>query len=178
MRTAALSLSLIALALAGCQTTPLAPDPATVPHAQLASSHRDVDSDRTDVFRVLAVDGREVIDPTDLSPKSVEIDRHQLVAAGRATQLRVDALAYYSNTARRLFWDALRVQDTIDFVPAADASYVVRGELTPERSTVWLENAATHEVVGTKVSVAGHAAAAAEAASAARAAEAAAAKDE
>lgn len=179
MRIAVPSLSFAAaLALAGCQSTSLAPDVATIPHAKITSSHLDVDKDRTDVFRVLAIDGRDAIDPTDMSPKSVEVDHSQLVPAGRATQLKVDALAYYSNVARRMFWDPMHIKGTIDFVPAADASYVVRGELTQEHLSLWLENAATHEVVGKKLHAPGHAASAAEAASAAQAAEAAAAKDE
>ncbi|HEY9023155.1 MAG TPA: hypothetical protein VIP05_02565 [Burkholderiaceae bacterium] len=166
MRPAALSLSLAMLAVAGCQSVPLAPEAAT-PHARLASSHVDVNDDRTDVFRVLAVDGRDVIDPTDLSSKSVEIDHTHVLVAGRPAHLSVDALAYYTNTARRLFWDAMRVRGTIDFVPAADATYVMRGELTPDRSSVWLEDAATHEVVGQKVSMVGRGIANAQAAASA-----------
>jgi hypothetical protein len=178
MRPAALSLSFIALAFAGCQTPSLAPDPATVPHARLASSHVDVDADRTDVFRLLEVDGRDVIDATDLTVKNVEVDHSHLLAAGRPAQLKVDALAYYSNPVRRLAWDAMRIKGTIEFVPVVDASYVVRGSLTPALSSVWIENVATHEVVGKKISAPGRGAAAAEAASAAAAADAAAAKDE
>jgi len=170
MRPAVLSLSLAVLAVAGCQSVPLASDAAAA-HARLASSHVDVDNDRTDVFRVLAVDGRDVIDPTDMSPKSVEIDHTHVLVAGRPAHLSVDALAYYTNTARRLFWDSMRVRGAIDFVPAADATYVMRGELTPERSSVWLENAATHEVMGQKISAAGRAPTAAAAASAAAAIE-------
>jgi len=179
MRPVVLPLSIAAaLALAGCQSSPLAPDVATIPHAKLVSSHVDVDADRTDIFRLLEVDGRDVIDATDLSVKNVEIDHSHLLAAGRTVQLKVDALAYYGNPVRRLAWDSMRIKGTIEFVPVADASYVMRGALTPERSSVWVENAATHEVVGKKVSAPGRAASAAEAASAAAAAEAAAAKDE
>jgi hypothetical protein len=179
MRFAVPSLSFaVVLALAGCQSTSLAPDAATVPHAKLASSHVDVDGDRTDVFRLLEVDGRDVIDATDLSVKSVEVDHSHLLAAGRTAHLKVDALAYYANPVRRLAWDSMRIKGTIEFVPAADVAYVMRGSLTPELSSVWVENAATHEVVGKKVSAPGRGAAAAEAASAAAAAEAAAAKDE
>ena len=177
MRPVLLSLSLVTLAVAGCQT-PSGPDPATVPHAMLSSSHVDIDSDRTDVFRLLEVDGRDAIDATDLSIKSVEIDHKQLLAAGRATQLKIDALAFYSNPVRRLAWDSMRIKGTIEFVPAVDANYVVRGALTPELSSVWVEDAATHAVVGKKLSAPGRAASAAEAASAAAAADAAAAKDQ
>ena len=174
MRLPVLSIASFTLAFAGCANLAPLPDASTVPHATLASSHIDVDGDRVDLFRYLVVDGHDVIDPTDLSIKSVEIDHHVLLAAGRNAHVDIDALAYYGNGARRLFWDPMHVQGSIDFVPAADASYVVRGTLTPERSTVWVEDSATHQVVGKKVSAPGRGASAAEAAAqAASAAEAA-----
>ena len=166
MRLAILSFPLLTLALAGCQGVALAPDLKTQPHATLASSHVDVDNDRTDVFRVLEIDGRAMIDPTDMTAKNVEVDHSALLAAGRGTHVAIDALAYYNNTARRLFWDPMHVKGAIDFVPVDGASYVLRGSLTSEQYSVWIENAATHEVVGTKISAPGRASAAAGAASA------------
>jgi hypothetical protein len=164
MRPAALSIPLLALALAGCQAFAPPPDVAAGPHTSLASTHVDVDNDRTDVFRVLEIDGRPVIDRTDLSIKSVEVDQLHLVATGHTAHVAVDALAYYGNTARRLFWDAMQIKGTIDFVPAPDTVYLVRGSLTPERSSVWIENGATHEIVGNKLSAPGRGAAASAAA--------------
>ena len=162
MRLPVLSSSVLALActlaFTGCQGVALAPPVDALPHAKLASSHVDVDNDRTDIFRVLAIDGHETIDPTDLSPRSVEIDHSALVAAGKPVHLTVDARAFYTNTARRLFWDPMAVKGTIEFVPAADATYVMRGELTPDKSSVWIEDNATHEPVGRKISVPGRAA--------------------
>ncbi len=164
MRLAVLSFPFLTLALAGCQGVAPTPDLKTVPHATLVSSHVDVDNDRTDIFRVLEIDGRSAIDPTDLSVKSVEIDHTELVAAGRNAHVAVDALAYYNNTGRRLFWDAMRIKGTIEFVPAPDTTYVIRGSLTPAVSSVWIENGATHQIVGNKVSAPGRGASAAEAA--------------
>jgi hypothetical protein len=162
MRLPALSFSLFTLALAGCAGVAL-PDVATVPHARLTSSHVDVDNDRTDIFRVLGIDGRDVIDATDLSVKNVGTDHSHLVAAGRNAHVEVDSMAFYGNGARRLFWDSMHIQGGIDFTPAADANYVVRGTLTPAVSTVWIEDSATHQVVGNKVSAPGRGASAAEA---------------
>lgn len=167
MRLTVLSFPLLTLALAGCQGVAPTADAKTLPHATLASSHVDVDNDRTDVFRVLDIDGRPAIDPTDLSTRGVEVDHRELLAAGRDVQVAIDALAYYNNTARRLFWDPMHVKGTIAFVPEADATYVVRGSLTSEVASVWIENSATHQVVGNKLSAPGRgAAAAADAASA------------
>ena len=179
MRLAVLSSSLLALAFSGCQSVPVSPALDTIPHAKLTSSHNDVDNDRTDIFRVLAIDGRETIDATDLSPRSVEIDHSELVAAGKPAHVAVDARAFYSNAARRLFWDPMAVKGTIEFMPEADATYVMRGSLSLEVSSVWIENSATHAIVGNRISMPGRgAAAAAEAASAAAAAASAAAADQ
>ena len=169
MRLAVLSSSLLALAFAGCQTAPASPPVATLPHAKLTSSHVDVDSDRTDIFRVLAIDGRETIDATDMTPRTVEIDHSELVVAGKPAHVAVDARAFYTNAARRLFWDPMTVKGTIEFTPEADATYVMRGSLTPEAYAVWIENDATHAIVGNRLSVQGRAIAAAAAAASAAA---------
>ena len=151
MRLAALTISLIAAALAGCQST-AQPDVATMPHAAVTDSHIDVNSDRTDTFRVLEVDGRSVLDLSDQPIKKIGHDFTNLLAAGRPARIEVEGLAAYYNTARRLFWNPMRVQGVIEFVPAAGAKYVLHGTITPELSTIWLENDATHEAVGAKVS--------------------------
>lgn len=155
MRLAVLSSSLLALAFAGCQTAPPSPPAASVPHAKLSSSHVDVDNDRTDIFRVLALDGRETIDATDMTPRTVEIDHSELVVAGKPAHVAVDARAFYTNAARRLFWDSMAVKGTIEFTPEADAVYVMRGSLTPDQSSVWIENGATHAIVGNRISIVG-----------------------
>ena len=59
-----------------------------------------------------------------------------------------------------MFWDPMHVEGAIEFVPVADVKYVLRGSVTPEVSSVWLENDATHEVVGNKISVTGRTASA------------------
>ena len=154
MRLAALTSTLI-VALAGCQAMAPEPDVATVPHAAVTDSHIDVSADRIDTFRVLEVDGHRVLELGDQPIKKIGHDFSYLVAAGRPVRVEVEALAFYNNTARRMFWDPMHVQGVIQFVPAADAKYVVHGAVTPELSSVWVENAATHEIVGAKVSAVG-----------------------
>jgi hypothetical protein len=164
MRLAALTISITAAALAGCQSFAPEPDVTTVPHAAVTDSHIDVNADRVDTFRVLEVGSHRVIDLSDQPAKKIGHDFTNLVAAGRPARLEVEGFAFYNNTVRRMFWDPMHVQGAIEFTPVADARYVVRGKITPELSTVWLENEATHEVVGAKLSAVGRAAPAPEAA--------------
>jgi hypothetical protein len=155
MRLAALTTTIIAATLAGCQALAPEPDIATLPHATVADSHADVGADRVDTFRVLEVNGRRVLDLGDQPIKKIGHDFTQLVAAGRPVRVEVEGLAFYNNTARRMFWDPMHVQGVVEFVPAADAKYVLHGSVTPDLSSVWIENADTHEVVGAKVSAVG-----------------------
>jgi hypothetical protein len=152
MRLAALSIASTILALAGCQA---GPDVAAIPHAALAGTHVEVDGDRLDVFRTLRVDGRVVLPATDEPAKVIAVDATQLLPAGRSAHVEVEGLAFYRNTLRRLFFDPMHVQGTVDFVPVAGARYALHGSITPELSSVWIEDEATHAVVGTKVSAVG-----------------------
>ena len=168
MRLAAPMISLLALAsaLAGCQALAPAPDLATLPHATVAGTHVDVNGDRVDSFRVLEIDGRSVLPITDQPMKLIGHDATNLVAAGHGVRVDVEAFAAYNNTMRSMFWDPMRAHGIVEFVPAAGARYVVNGSVSPEVSSVWIENAETHQVVGRTISVPGRAASAADAASA------------
>ena len=153
MRLAALSIPLLTLALAGCGT-PL-PDVATMPHADLAGTHVAVNDDRIDTFRVLTIAGTRVLPKTDEPARLIGIDATNPVPAGQSVHVEIEARALYRNTMRRLFWDPMLAAGTVDFVPVAGAHYSLRGAISTEVSSVWIENDATHEVVGNKVSVAG-----------------------
>ena len=166
MRLAALTTPLIAAAaLAACQAFAPRIDPATLPHGAVTDSHVDVTADRVDTFRVLEVDGRRVLELGDQPAKKIGHDFTNLVAAGHPVRLEVEGFAFYNNTVRRMFWDPMHVEGVIEFVPVADAKYALHGKITPELSTVWLENEATHELVGAKLSAVGRGAPAPEAAS-------------
>lgn len=152
MRPAALTLASMILLVAGCQALP---DVAALPHAALSGTHVDADGDRIDTFRALRVDGRDVLPATDEPARLIGVDATQLVPAGRAVHVEIEGLALYRNTMRRLFWDPMHVQGVVDFVPAAGARYSLHGSITPERSSVWIEDDATHAVVGARISAAG-----------------------
>jgi hypothetical protein len=157
MRIAALPIPLLTLALAGCQAFAPEPDLATLPHASVTGTHVNVSDDRVDTFRALEINGHRVIEPSDQPVKLIGIDASNLVAADRSVRVEIEGFAFYRNTLRRLAWDPMHVEGTIEFVPAAGARYTLHGSVTPEVSSVWIENDATHEVVGTKISAPGRA---------------------
>ena len=155
MRLSALSIPFIALALAACAVEP---DLATLPHATIAGTHVDVDGDRFDTFRVLAIDGLRVLPTTDEPVKLIGHDATHLLAAGQGARIEVEGFAFYNNTGHRMFWDPMHAQGVVEFLPVAGATYSVHGTVAPEASSVWIENDATHEAVGRKIVVPGRAA--------------------
>jgi hypothetical protein len=155
MRLAALTISLLAAALAACQS---APDLADLPHATLADTHIDREGDQIDTFRAITINGRDVLPITDQPVKLLGHDRRNLLAAGQAVHVEIEGLAGYTSTMHRMMWDPMHAQGVVEFVPAAGASYSVHGSVSPELSSVWIEDDATHEPVGRKISVPGRAA--------------------
>jgi hypothetical protein len=155
MRLADLSIPAFTLALAGCSAYAPLPDVSTFAHATLAGTHADVDADRVDTFRVVAIAGHDVLPITDQPAKLIGIDASHLVAAGISTHVEIEGLASYRNSVRSLFWDPMHVQGGVDFVPAAGTRYSLHGSITPDMSSVWIENDATHELVSAQISAAG-----------------------
>jgi len=129
MRLPAPSLPLLLAALAtlaGCQAFAPQPDPATLPHATIAGTHVDA-GQRVDTFRLLAVDGHAVLPYTDEPAKQIGHDASNVVVAGRAVRLEIEGFGFYDNAMRRLFWDPMRAQGVVEFVPVAGATYSLRG---------------------------------------------------
>ena len=155
MRLAVLTIPTLILALAGCQATP---DLETLPHATLAGTHVDVDGDRVDTFRALAIDGHNVLPLTDQPVKLIGHDTRDSLPAGQAVHVEIEGYAAYYSTLHRMAWDPMRAKGVVEFVPAAGATYSLHGAITPEMSSVWIEDDATHEAVGRRISAPGRAA--------------------
>jgi len=155
MRLAALTISMLVLALAGCQATP---DLATLPHATLVDTHIDVDSDRVDTFRVLAINGHDVLPTVDQPVKLIGHDYTNLLQAGQAVHLEIEGYAAYYSTLHRMAWDPMRAHGIVEFTPVAGATYSLHGAIAPELSSVWIEDNATHQPVAARISTPGRAA--------------------
>jgi hypothetical protein len=152
MRLTALTIPALVLALAGCQT---GPELATLPHATLAGTHVDVDNDRVDTFHALAIDGHNVLPISDQPVKLIGHDTTDLLRAGQSVRVEIEAYAAFYSTMHRLAWDPMRATGVVEFVPNAGATYSVHGAVTPELSSVWIEDDATHQPVGRKIAVPG-----------------------
>lgn len=155
MRLIAPALLSVALGLAGCTALP---DLAKLPHATVVGTHVNVDGDRYDTFRVLAIDGMPALPDVDQPVKLIGQDITSLLKPGQPVRLEVEGFAFYKSTGHRFLWDAMRAHGTIEFVPDAGATYALRGAVAPEVSSIWLEDESTHQRVGKKISAPGRAA--------------------
>ena len=90
MRLVAPTISTLVLALAGCQATP---DLATLPHATLVGTHIDVDGDRVDTFRAIAINGHDVLPITDQPVKLIGHDYTNLLQPGQAVHVEIEGYA-------------------------------------------------------------------------------------
>ena len=155
MRIRGLSILLSCLALAACQGAGPASQAAPHAHASVAGSHVDVGDDQVSTFRVTEINGWPVNRAAEQDPsRTLGVDLVNDIDAGRPVRVAFEGLTRYRNTVRSLFWSTHGVDGSVEFVPAADTRYVVRGEIGAEGSVVWLENAATHEIVTRKFAVA------------------------
>lgn len=160
MRIRVLPIPLSCLVLAACSSLP-PQDFSNRPHASLVGSHVDAGADRIDTFRVTALNGWPVNRAAEQDPAhSLGVDSLNAVEPGRPLRVEFEGLTRYGNAVRSLFWNARRVEGSVELVPAADARYVVRGDLDAQAGpTVWLEDERTHDVIGRKFTVAPAAAA-------------------
>jgi hypothetical protein len=137
------------LVLAGCEG-PRFDDNAPPPQAVVAGSHIDDGAAAgIETFRVDAIAGRPM-GRMDDPQKTLGVDARYSIDAGRLVRVEFEGLLRFSNPLRTLTRDAQRVEGSVEFTPVPNARYVVRGHIDAEHSTVWLEDDATHEVIGQK----------------------------
>jgi hypothetical protein len=153
-----LAVTILATALTGCATyNPVAPD-YKGPTAVIRDTGFNEDSTKAQIFAVTAVDGNRIGNAfagtamasqghgaliTAVYPeRKVPVQQMKLTLRGsHATGAPIQALA--SQMAGTFF----SVEDTVDFLPEADHVYLVKGDLKKEKSSVWIEDAATGKPV-------------------------------
>ena len=119
-------------------------------------------SKKAQLFMVTEVDGQEVPNAYDESSKASKGAGPRLIRVYPSRDVPIKALklkllgthitgapihALFS-LAKGTFYS---VNGVVDFTPVAGAKYVVKGELKPEGSAVWIEDQATGKIVSAKV---------------------------
>jgi hypothetical protein len=154
--------SIFVVFLSGCATyVPVSADYKGAT-AYISDSSAIESSTRIKLFFVLAVEGKEIHNSSGAT-KSANFGRGFSIvpsSAGRYVEARPQKLTLkathamgapiheFAAIAAGTFYS---VQGAIGFTPKSGGKYVVKGELTKESSSVWIEDVASGEVVSENV---------------------------
>jgi hypothetical protein len=159
-----IAMSVVIAAMSGCATYNPIPDGYAGPRATLRDSVVAHSHSKADFFYVQEVDGHQIEDSRTktlqvnygrgmyMTPQVVE---RQIPA--RASSLKLVGRTEYAAPILTLTNTVYQVTGDVQFTPAADKVYVVKGELGENYSAVWLEEFGVGPVAGTKVEVKGSA---------------------
>lgn len=148
MRSLIGGLAFSGLVLGGC-AGPRYEDHAPPPQAVVVGSHVDDGKAGIETFRVSGIAGRPVGRMDDPS-KTLGVDARYPIDSGRLVRIEFEGLLRFDNPLRSLIQDAERVEGSVEFTPVANARYVVRGHIDEHGSAVWLEDDASHAIIGQK----------------------------
>ena len=149
-----------ALVLLGCATNPI-PEGYTGPKATIRDSEASEGASKASFYYLSAVNGKTIDESLSetrqanrgrgfqMTPKIVERE----VPADRELQLTLDATVAYAAPILELInsGSMYRATQVIRFQPEPNGVYIVKGELGPDKSSVWLEDVNTKQRVGTPV---------------------------
>jgi hypothetical protein len=149
----------IPLLLAACAATqPPIPESYSGPIAKVTDSMSNVTSKQGDFCVLHSVDGRKISNSIN---ETLERGRGKgLTLYAWVTDRRIPAVpikaglkcqTVHAAPILALTATVYSVEGTVDFKPSPDGRYVVKGVLAQGGSSVWIEDAATGEMVTTKV---------------------------
>lgn len=156
----------LSLAVSGCSTfAPSIPAGYAGPKAQLSDSVRTHSHSKADFFVAEQIDEARIVDSLvetrhqnhgrgmSMTPAVLE----RALMADRQVKVHIKGRTHYAAPILAMTGTVFQVKGVVEFVPAANARYVVRGELGDDYSAVWIEDAATQSVVGQKIEAKGSA---------------------
>lgn len=152
---------LVALSLSGCVTQPI-PEGYKGPVATVADSGFSEDGTKGQLFVLAEIDGNPVRNSIGASASashgqgfalttrviSRQVPAKPMKVLIKGTHVTGAPIHSLFNMARGTF---LSVEGAVDFSPAPDGTYVVKGELKKDGSSVWIEDTRTRQPVTVKV---------------------------
>jgi hypothetical protein len=163
MNTRLFLLSMMVIALGGCATQkdPLTSD-YSGPKAWIQDTISLDKNERDQIFALIEVDGVRVSNALDNTRRasqgrgfSASLQSSGRAVAARSTRFKVIgthfSAAPIGELARRAAGTFQSVDGVVEFTPEDAKRYEMKGELSKERSCVWVEDASSSAVVGEKV---------------------------
>jgi hypothetical protein len=154
---------LLALALAGCAPPPSSvPDDVPGPIATFADTAQRRGSTSVDFFYLKRINGKEVDNSIAATMRANEGEGFGMkpvildhrVPTDKAT-FTIEGRTHYAAPILELTNTVYDVIGRVTFAPLPNHVYRVAGSLREERSSVWVEDEATGEIIGGKITVEG-----------------------
>lgn len=148
--------------LSGCATYKPIPEGYSGPTATIADSYIREDSSKGQLFVLAAYDGHQIDNGISATRRATEgqgfhlsvqdalrrVPAKPFKAKLVATHVTGAPIHELYSRARGTFFS---VEGEIEFTPAPDGDYIVRGELKEDGSSVWIEDARTKQPVTAKI---------------------------
>jgi len=158
---ASLVLSLL-LVLSACAPLPAVPDGYPGPTARVSDSREYENGGKAAFFVLAAINGRPIETSLEASRrasygKGFSLSAQYIERQVPAEPMKVKLIGTHQTAApiheifSRIGGYFQSVEGVVDFAPAANGNYIVKGELSPNGSSVWIENRDTSERVTEKV---------------------------
>lgn len=151
-----------ALCLSGCAMQDSSTQqPFTGPVAFLQVTENIISPDNRSVFDVSSINGsdfdRENMQPAArIAGSETEYVRRTIEIPATQTRFTLAGNSVFSMPAICLASDDYIISGDVTFTPVAGATYIEKGIFRPDYSAVWIENAATQTVMGSKIEVHGN----------------------
>ncbi|WP_230182408.1 hypothetical protein [Aquabacterium sp. CECT 9606] len=157
-----LILSLFVLSISGCAVYKPVPENYTGPIATVTDSGRSEDSTKAQIFALTEIDGHNIRSSFQTSRIAsqnqgpilyLSLTKRQVPAVPMKVKIRGSHAtgAPIHELASRAVGTFHEVEGTVDFTPEPNGNYMVVGTLSKESSSVWIEDANSHQPVTEKV---------------------------
>lgn len=151
----AISLVATLMFLSGCASHPTVPEGYTGPVARLDDSATRLDVGKADIFFLSHVDGRR-IESSLLATRRASYGQGNYLrpvllenrVPAELHTFTIVGMTEYAMPIRAILGKVHYVKGDVVFSPKDNGNYVVKGKLTQQESSIWIEDAATGEIVG------------------------------
>ena len=156
-------LAFLTLLCSGCAPLPAVPDGYSGPTARVSDSREYENGGKAAFFVLAAINGRPIDTSLEASRRASYNKGFSLSAQYIERQIPVEPMkvkligthqtaAPIHEIFSRLGGYFQSVEGVVDFNPVPNGNYIVKGELSPNGSAVWIENRDNGERVTEKVS--------------------------
>jgi hypothetical protein len=161
MRLSTLTTVVVVFTLVGCVTSqnPL-PNAYSGPKATLLDSVTNYNGTKADYFFIYQYNGKSIRQTYDLSVENSNGNGFMLLppeivardVPAEKGRYYLIGRTHYAAPIQELMHGVYLVKGELNFTPEADTTYVIHGTLGESLAEIWIENAATGQIVTKKLS--------------------------